>query len=177
MSEIHRAERLLATTAHAVAVAYNAVWNEDPQRHGVSQQAACRFRNYAWTNGWAPPAAWDDDTLDDPDAIPDWTGFCGTDRGWWTHRIEHIPVCPACEQAHTDWLAAIKHLPRRERAVLVGRAQAQAHNRGAAIAENARELLALGETYETAAARIGVSRNHLQQELLRHPEQQLDTAA
>ncbi|MGO5480449.1 hypothetical protein ACTQVS_09920, partial [Anaerovoracaceae bacterium HCP3S3_H6] len=29
-----------------------------------------RVRNYAERQGWAPPAAWDDDTIDDPTATP-----------------------------------------------------------------------------------------------------------
>ncbi|MGW6557955.1 hypothetical protein [Streptomyces hydrogenans] len=155
-----------ATVRQSVANGMTALYQRLSGTPGPSHLAVCAARRLRWES----PIAWDDDSIDDPAAIPDVTGFCGTDRGWWTHRIENLPVCPACAQAHADWLAAIKHLPRRERAILVGRAQAQAHNRGAAIAENARELLALGETYETAAARIGVSRNHLQQELLRHPE-------
>jgi hypothetical protein len=42
--------------------------------------------------------------------------------------------------------------------------------RGEILACDARELFTYGVTVERAAARLGVSRNHLQQELLRHPE-------
>lgn len=42
--------------------------------------------------------------------------------------------------------------------------------RGELIAADARELFGYGVTVEVAAARLGVTRNHLQQELLRHPE-------
>lgn len=133
---------------------------------GPSHLASCAARRLRWNS----PIAWDDDSIDDPAAIPDVTGFCGTDRGWWTHRIENLPVCDACATAHADWLSAIKHLSRNERSALLGRAKAEASGRGAAIAENARELLRLGETPEAAAERIGVTWHHLQQELRRHPE-------
>lgn len=172
-----RSQKLTAQLGRSVRDVYTKLSSVTAEDMGVTPWIARRRRNYATAQCWAPPTAWDDDTIDDPAALPDWTGFCGTDRGWWAHRIEHIPVCKACAQAHADWLAAIRHLTPRERSVLMARSRAEASSRGAAIAENARELLALGETYETAAARIGVSRNHLQQELLRHPEQQLDAAA
>ncbi|KAA6216443.1 hypothetical protein [Streptomyces filamentosus] len=162
-----------ATVRQSIANGMAALYQRLSGTLGPSHLAVCAARRLRWDS----PIAWDDDSVDDPAAIPDVTGFCGTDRGWWTHRIEDIPVCTACETAHAEWLAAVKHVGRAERSRLLGRAKAEASGRGAAIAENARELLALGETYETAAARIGVSRNHLQQELLRHPEQQLDTAA
>lgn len=71
VSEIHRSKQVFATTAHAVAITYNQLWDKNPQHYGVSQQAANRFRNYARANGWAPPAAWDDDQLDDPAGAPD----------------------------------------------------------------------------------------------------------
>ncbi|MFI8962101.1 hypothetical protein ACIGO8_08290 [Streptomyces sp. NPDC053493] len=130
-----------------------------------------RTKNVARAKGWAPLSAWDDDTIDDPNAHPDWTGYCGTDRGWWTHRVEHIPTCEPCQAAHDLWLQERKHLSAAERYRELGRARGEASNRGAAIAEDARELMRLGADYDTAAQRIGVTRQHLQQELCRHPDQ------
>lgn len=43
-------------------------------------------------------------------------------------------------------------------------------SRGELLAADARELFRYDVTVEQAAARLGVTRNHLQQELLRHPE-------
>ena len=48
--------------------------------------------------------------------------------------------------------------------------------RGELIAADGRELLSHGVLIEVAAARLGVTRNHLQQELLRHPEVEQDEA-
>lgn len=131
--------------------------------------SATRTRNHANRNGWAPPGAWDD--IDDPAARPDWTGHCGTDHGWWTHRLENLPTCPRCENAHETWKTEHRHLPNTEFMQALAAARSAASHRGADIADDGRELLRHGCDYDTAAARIGVTRQHLQQELQRHPEQ------
>ncbi|WP_145503194.1 hypothetical protein [Streptomyces sp. CFMR 7] len=97
--ELQRRPQVYSTTAHAMAVAYNRLWNKQPERHGISAQAANRSRNYARAKGWPPPAAWDDDVIDDPKAAPEWTGHCGTMRGWKAHREQDIPMCAACQNA------------------------------------------------------------------------------
>lgn len=68
--QIQRQPKVYATTAHAMAVTYNKLWDKRPEHHGITQQAANRSRNYGRANGWAPPAAWDDDALDDPNRGP-----------------------------------------------------------------------------------------------------------
>ncbi|GAB2718444.1 hypothetical protein [Streptomyces bullii] len=155
-------QRIRRSLAMKIEVAYRAL----AEKEGTST----RSRNRAHREGWAPPGAWDDDTIDDPNAHPEWTGHCGTDRGWWLHSINDIPVCPPCETAHQQWKAERAHLSHKERWAELGRARAAASNRGATIAADARELLSYGVPVEQAAARLGVTRNHLQQELLRHPE-------
>jgi hypothetical protein len=130
-----------------------------------------RVRARAARNKWAPPGAWNDDEIDDPNAHPDWTGHCGTDRGWWTHTTEGIPVCARCQAAHTAWLADRKQLAPTERFRQLALAKGAASQRGANIAADARELMRIsGLSYEQVAERLGVSTNHIQQELLRHPE-------
>jgi hypothetical protein len=76
VTEIQYQARIYASTAHAVAVTYNELWDKKPEHHGVSRQVATRFRNHAKANGWPPPAAWDDEALDDPAGRPD----AGEDR-------------------------------------------------------------------------------------------------
>lgn len=136
-----------------------------------------RTRNFARANGWAPPGAWDDDTIDAPNAHPDWTGHCGTDRGWWTHRLTHIPTCQACEAAHEQWKAERSHLTAEQRWAQVGKARAGAQTREADLAADGRELLDHGVDIEQAAARLGVTRNHLQQAMKRHPQTEQELAA
>lgn len=169
-------ERVTARTARAIRDFYAKVSERPAEDHGVVPWVAARTRTYAAKFAYVPPVAWDDDLIDDPSARPDWTGFCGTDRGWWTHRLQKLTMCGRCEAAHGEWLQEHKHLSHGERYQALGRARAEASNRGAAIAKDARELMRLGADYETAAQRIGVTRQHLQQELIRHPEA-LDVAA
>ena len=128
-----------------------------------------RARNRSAREGWAPPGAWDDDSIDDPAAHPDWTGHCGSDRGWWLHRFENIPVCAPCTAAHEQWKTERAHLSHSERWSEIGLARSQARSREADLAHDARELMRLGADIHQAAERLGVSRNHLQQAMGRHP--------
>ncbi|WP_329390102.1 hypothetical protein [Streptomyces sp. NBC_01716] len=173
---------LIAETAGIVRSTGSNLINGRPEtiHHDLAQRVDKAYRELSGTPGsltrslrraererFAPPAAWDDDTIDDPNAFPDWTGYCGTDRGWWTHRLSAIAACPACDTAHAEWKTAHRHLPHRDFMVAMGRSRAAASGRGAAIAHDARELLAQGCDYDTAAERIGITRQHLQQELWR----------
>jgi hypothetical protein len=133
--------------------------------------SAARSINRAKARGWAPPAAWDDDQIDDPNAHPEWTGHCGSDRGYWMHRNQKLPMCDRCETAHTEWLAERAHLaPRQLNREKFG-ARAAAASRESDLAHDARELMRFGADTEQAAARLGVTRQHLQQALVRHPEE------
>ncbi|MEU4967830.1 hypothetical protein [Streptomyces smyrnaeus] len=135
-------------------------------------------RRRAHKAGWPGPDCWDDDTIDDPATHPEWTGGCGTDRGWWLHRSNHIPVCPRCKAAHDEWKAQHRHLPLAKYNAALARARAAAGAyRGLAIAEDGLELIQQqGYTIELAAARLGVSRDHLQAELGRRREQLQEAA-
>lgn len=64
--------RVTAGTARAVRALYDDLWNVPATGDGqVGRQAAARDRNTARRNDWPPPMAWDDDSIDDPDARPD----------------------------------------------------------------------------------------------------------
>ena len=63
LGRIFRANQCTATTARAV----EALYNELSMTPGPDQRAI----NRATRRGWAPPLAWDDDTIDNPDASPD----------------------------------------------------------------------------------------------------------
>lgn len=163
--------KVTALLARTIRDFYDEVSAKTAEDYGVEPWVAGRTRTWAAKRQWAGPEAWDPDTIDDPDAIPDWTGCCGTDRGWWTHRIENIRCCPPCETAHTEWKQSIAHLSQQERWSAMSRARAAASNRGAVLAANGRELMRVGGLdYDQAAERLGITRQHLQQELKRHPE-------
>lgn len=66
-----RSSRVRADTARAVRRLYDRLWNADPADHGVEQRNISRATNHALARGWVPAAAWDDDTIDTPDAIFD----------------------------------------------------------------------------------------------------------
>lgn len=57
---------ITADTANKVAAAYDELWD-------VPGPSGARASTVARNAGWAPPMAWDDDTMDDPEATPDST--------------------------------------------------------------------------------------------------------
>ncbi|MFF3443591.1 hypothetical protein [Streptosporangium sp. NPDC002721] len=60
-------------TARRARELYDELWNQaPPQDHHRDKGAASRARTYAAARRWAPPLAWDDDSIDDPTAAPDW---------------------------------------------------------------------------------------------------------
>lgn len=69
---IHSRERITRSTATAVSELYDQLWDQPPPEGTHRDRvAASRARNYARRHGWVPPMAWDDDEIDDPDAVPD----------------------------------------------------------------------------------------------------------
>lgn len=63
--------QVTAATARAVRDLYDELWNQPPAEDGHRAKiSAARARNHARAQGWPPPAAWDDDRIDDPDAQP-----------------------------------------------------------------------------------------------------------
>lgn len=86
-------------TAERVRELYEKYRDVKPEDAGVSGYCATRNRRMAAQRGYAPPTAWDDDTIDDPGAIPEWTGACGTVEGWRIHRRAGIPFCEPCREA------------------------------------------------------------------------------
>lgn len=99
-----KGEHVLVRRALAVRSMYDALWRVDPSEHGASVAGMTRARRYAAERQWAPTGAWDDDTIDDPAAFPDWTGQCGTRYGSRAHR-EHgiLPVCSPCRDARNAY--------------------------------------------------------------------------
>ena len=68
---LHQREHVSAVTARAVTALYDEVWDQAPPggtRREDSIAEATRRR--AAERGWVPPAAWDDDSIDDPAAKP-----------------------------------------------------------------------------------------------------------
>lgn len=86
-----------ARVAIRVAGVYEKLAGTNPADWGITPYSISRALGTARRNGYAPSGCWDADTIDDPDAVPEWTGRCGTWIGARAHRREGIPMCPACE--------------------------------------------------------------------------------
>ncbi|MEJ8654633.1 hypothetical protein WKI65_43035 [Streptomyces sp. MS1.AVA.3] len=69
-SALLRGDRVIVRTALAVRALYDQIWDQAPRQHGVTNQAYSRALNVARCNGWSPPTAWDDETIDLPSAKP-----------------------------------------------------------------------------------------------------------
>jgi len=99
------APTVTAQTARLVRDVYDRLWKVDPLTHGASPRGVTYAKRRAAEAQWAPVGAWDDDTIDDPAAFPDWTGRCGTPHGDPAHRANDTPVCQPCREAR----AAYRH--------------------------------------------------------------------
>jgi hypothetical protein len=63
---------VLARKARAVRSVYNRLWDKQPKLTTRFERAAySKTINWAKRQEFLPPAAWDDDTIDDPGATPD----------------------------------------------------------------------------------------------------------
>lgn len=66
----HR-DRVTVATATAVRDLYEELWDTPPPADNHRDRIArSRAQRHAAANGWMPPMAWDDDTIDDPHAQP-----------------------------------------------------------------------------------------------------------
>jgi hypothetical protein len=65
-------DRVLVRTDRAVRALYEELWDTPPPASTRWERATrSRALAFAAAHGWVPPLAWDDDTIDDPDAAPD----------------------------------------------------------------------------------------------------------
>lgn len=62
--------RVSARLARGVVEAYDAWWDQDPLEHGVPWSSVSRVQADAVRGGFHGPLAWDDDTIDNPCAVP-----------------------------------------------------------------------------------------------------------
>jgi DNA-binding XRE family transcriptional regulator len=88
-----------AQFARRVIDAYDRLSAAGPTASGVSDYLQGRARRLAVKKGYAPSRCWDDDTIDDPEAFPEWTGSCGTIYGRPIHLAEGTPICDPCKKA------------------------------------------------------------------------------
>lgn len=96
-----RERHVTVRTARRVAALYVRLSTVDPATHGATPEEIARVKARAAALGWAPASAWDEDRIDDPAALPEWTGHCGTTKGVALHERHGIPICPPCQGAIT----------------------------------------------------------------------------
>jgi transcriptional regulator with XRE-family HTH domain len=89
-------ESMIAERAERIADLYDKLECRKPAEFGIDVGSSKRARTYALKRGCVPCHCWDPDTIDDPKAIPEWTGACGTAEGLRIHQREGIPACPPC---------------------------------------------------------------------------------
>jgi hypothetical protein len=63
-------DRVTARFARKIAEVYDAWWDQDPLEHGMPRQPVVRARQEAARAGYQSALAWDEDTIDDPAAVP-----------------------------------------------------------------------------------------------------------
>ncbi|WP_432112779.1 helix-turn-helix transcriptional regulator [Streptomyces sp. S1] len=90
---------IVASTYYKIKALYEKLHDVRPEDMGLSKVAIGRARRSAVLHGYAPSSCWDDDTIDDPSAFPEWTGACGTPEGFPIHLREEIPACEPCKAA------------------------------------------------------------------------------
>jgi hypothetical protein len=72
IERLRTCDRVTARTARAVRDFYERVAEQTAEAHGVTPWIAGRTRTYARKYSYANAMAWDDDTIDDPNAAPDY---------------------------------------------------------------------------------------------------------
>lgn len=103
--------------AAAVSDLYAKLEQADPLDLGISRTASLKTTSWAKKRKYAPRKCWDPDTIDDPEAFPEYTGVCGTISGPGVHKREKIPLCRACLQVKYDQRDALMERRKREQAV------------------------------------------------------------
>ncbi|MFE6846543.1 hypothetical protein [Streptomyces sp. NPDC057686] len=101
-----------SATALRISALYTKLIDVDPVDVGLTPTEILRSQRRAQRQGYAPASCWDDDTINDLDAIPEWTGACGTAEGYRIHKREYIPACKPCcaaRRAHERNLYAARY--------------------------------------------------------------------
>lgn len=92
-------DRVTGRMARGFAGLYDKLADAEPGEFGINAQTSSMCRTFARKKGCVPRTCWDPDTIDDPKAVPQWTGWCGTPYGVKLHEFHDIPVCDPCKRA------------------------------------------------------------------------------
>lgn len=149
VSELTRRERskVYQTTYVEIKALYEKLAGTRPEDSGIHPYSIQQTQNWAVKRGYIPSHCWDDDTIDNPDAIPQWTGECGSMTGVHIHRRDGIPMCDACKKIWNEDVGQRREGYRAERATRI------------------QALVDQGLTPKEIAAQLGVSGRTVQRAL------------
>jgi hypothetical protein len=82
-----------------IKLLYDKYNDQDPVACGVNKQSVVSLQRKHARLRTPVPACWDEETIGDPNALPQWTGKCGTYAGFCQHYKYKIPVCEPCRKA------------------------------------------------------------------------------
>ena len=129
-----RGKHVLRTTADTVAAMFEQMVLTPPPADTSRHQAwVSAARRRARAHGWAPPGAWDEDTIDDPHALPDYGPAVPTRPG---PRSRLPDPDNLARQVNADGIGAVAarhHLTRDAIWVRLHRAGYRADQRGDAV--------------------------------------------
>lgn len=142
-----------ASTYGYVVPVYEKLQGKDPAAYGATPLGISRARGTAARHGFAPSMCWDDDTIDDPDAFPEWTGACGTVTGYNLHRSERVHVKVSAGQSGKERLTVLCEACCDARVA----AKAETTGRLAARRADVEEMIRDGKSDQFIAQEVGLS--------------------
>lgn len=107
----HRGARKGSWSSHSPAIVelYKELEAKDPHDYGFDNRTVGVGKARARQEEYAPPVCWDPDTIDNPKAIAEWTGVCGTAAGRERHRVLGQKACAPCRKAHNAYVSGRRH--------------------------------------------------------------------
>jgi hypothetical protein len=119
-----RRPRVLASKARAIRDLYEELWDTVPECRSTQERlAVTRSRNFAAAHGWAPPMAWNDEDIDNPDATPSLdAASCGVDEVAIERALAGDKTVPLTkeERAEAVRIGTADQLSARDLAELLG---------------------------------------------------------
>ena len=144
-------------TRERVKAMYDKLHLVDPLDMGCIKSNVSRAKGVGRKYGWAGPGCWDDDTIDDPGAFPEYTGACGTIEGYYLHLKHDILV----KTYHSSTTPGKRHRKVQCKPCLAARAESATQTHFGKYADyDDREVIDLadaGMPHSAIAHRFGMS--------------------
>lgn len=100
---------VFAGTARKVKEIFGKLDGTKPFDYGIEANSQRIAIFYSKKRGGTPSHVWDEDTIDNPQALPEWTGACGSILGYHLHiRHSLMPACEPCLSHHRAQVAEVR---------------------------------------------------------------------